>query len=55
LPTLTTASTFPLPLQYRPAIANYIVMRCEASDDEFAVEQRATQALKLYMADLGLL
>lgn len=51
---LTTASAFPLPLEYRPAIANYIVLRCETADDPFAVEQRALQALKLYLADLGL-
>ena len=50
---LTTASAFPLPLEYRPAIANYIVLRCETADDPFAVEQRALQGLKLYMADLG--
>ena len=51
---LTTSSTFPLPLEYRPAIANYIVLRCEVSDDPFAVEQRAIQALKLYLSDLGI-
>lgn len=50
---LTTASAFPLPLEYRPAIANYIVMRCETSDDPFAIEQRAIQALTLYLKDLG--
>ena len=51
---LTTASNFPLPLEYRPAIANYIVMRTEAGDDPFAVEQRALQSLKIYLNDLGL-
>ena len=51
---LTTASSFPLPLEYRPAIANYIVMRCETADDPFAVEQRAIQGLKMFMSDLGL-
>lgn len=51
---LTTASAFPLPLEYRPGIANYIVMRCETADDPFAVEQRAIQGLKLFMSDLGL-
>ena len=50
---LTTASTFPLPLEYRPAIANYIVTRCESADDPFAVEQRAIQGLKLFINDLG--
>jgi hypothetical protein len=50
---LTTASTFPLPLAYRPAIANYIVLRCETADDAFAVEERAIQGLKMYLKDLG--
>lgn len=51
---LTTASAFPLPLEYRPAIANYIVLRCETADDPFAVEQRAIQGLQMYLKDLGL-
>lgn len=51
---LTTSSSFPLPLEYRPAISNYVVMRCESSDDPMAIEQRAVQALKLYLADLGI-
>ena len=51
---LSTASAFPLPLEYRPAIANYVVMRSEAADDAFAIEQRAIQALKIYLSDLGL-
>jgi len=50
---LTTASAFPLPLEYRPGIANYVVMRCETADDPFAVEQRAIQGLKLFLADMG--
>ena len=50
---LTTASAFPLPLEYRPAIANYIVLRCETADDEFAIEQRALQGLKLFLGDLA--
>lgn len=51
---LSADDPFPFGLEYRPAIANYIVMRSEVSDDEFAVEQRAIQGLKLYMKDLGL-
>lgn len=50
---LTTASSFPLPLEYRPAIANYIVMRCETADDAFANEQRAIQGMKMFLNDLG--
>ena len=49
---LATAE-FPLPLEYRPGIANYIVMRCESADDPFAVEQRAIQGLKMFLGDLG--
>ena len=51
---LTTASSFPLPLEYRPGIANYVVLRCETADDAFANEQRAIQGLKMFMMDLGL-
>lgn len=51
---LALTDPFPLGLEYRPAIANYIVMRCEAGDDAFANEQRAIQGLKLYLNDLGL-
>lgn len=51
---LTTASSFPLPLEYRPAIVNYVVMRAEVADDAFANEQRATQGLKMFLGDLGL-
>ena len=51
---LGTTAAFPLPLEYRPAIANYIVLRCETADDPFAIEQRAMQALKLYLSDMGM-
>lgn len=51
---LSATDPFPFALEYRPALANYIVMRAEASDDEFAVEQRAIQGMKLYLKDLGL-
>ncbi len=50
---LTATDPFPFPLEYRPAIANYIVMSAEKSDDAFAIEQHAFQALKFYLADLG--
>ncbi len=51
---LAAGADFPLPLEYRPGIANYIVMRCEVADDPFAVEQRAIQGLKMFLGDLGL-
>ena len=51
---LTATDPFPFALEYRPAVANYIVMCAESSDDEFAIEQRAVQGMKLYLSDLGL-
>jgi len=51
---LAATDVFPLALEYRPGIANYIVLRCETADDAFANEQRAIQGLKLFMADFGM-
>lgn len=51
---LTTTSTFPLQTVYRPAIANYIVMRAEEGDDAFAAQAKADEGLKMYMKGLGL-
>ena len=51
---LTTASTFPLDLLYRPAIASYIVARAEEGDDAFANQAKADKSLIDYMKGLGL-
>lgn len=51
---LTTASAFPLSLEYRRPIADFIVMNTETGDDPFANEQRAVQAMKLYLSGMGL-
>lgn len=51
---LTTASTFPLDLLYRPAVAAYIVARAEEGDDAFANQAKADQSLIAYMKGLGL-
>ncbi len=51
---LAAGAASPLSLEYSPAIANYIVMRCEVADDPFANEQRAIQGLKLFMNDIGM-
>lgn len=51
---LAASDPFPLGLEYRKAVSDFIVMCCETSDDPFAVEQRAIQALKLYMKGLGM-
>ena len=45
---------FPLSLEYRKPVSDFIVMCCETADDPFAVEQRAIQALTLYMKGLGM-
>lgn len=51
---LALTDPFPLSLEYRPAITNYIVTRCESSDDAFVLSQRANQSMVLYFKDLGL-
>lgn len=51
---LAASDPFPLALEYRTAIAHYIVLRAEESDDEFALEQRAIQSMKMYLSDLGM-
>jgi len=51
---LTTASTFPLPIEYRPAIAAYIVFRSETADDAFVIKARADESLTHYIKGLGL-
>lgn len=51
---LTTASTFPLPIEYRQAITAYVVARAETADDSFVLEQRAAMEMALYLKDLGL-
>ncbi len=44
---------FPLNLEYRKAIADFVVACCETHDDPFAIEQRQIQAMKIFMNDLG--
>ena len=51
---LALTDPFPLGLEYRPGISNYIVMRSEVSDDAFANEQRAIQGLKMFLSDIGM-
>ena len=51
----TSSSLFPLPLEYRPPVCNYIVMRCEVSDDPYAIEQRAVQAMQMWVKDIGVI
>lgn len=50
---LAVTDAFPLSLEYRPGIVNYVVARCESSDDAFVIQQRANQSLALYFKDIG--
>jgi len=50
---LALTDPFPLDLEYRKAVADFIVACCETHDDAFAVEQRAIQAMKIFMNDMG--
>lgn len=50
---LALTDSFPFDLQYRDAVADYIVGCAEKSDDVFAIEQRAVQAMKLFLTEIG--
>ena len=50
---LATTSSFPLPTEYRSAIAAYIVARNQSGDDAFVIEQRAEMEMQLYLHELG--
>ena len=51
---LTTASSFPLDLEYRAAIVSYVVARNQSGDDAFANNAKADLGLKQYLSGLGL-
>lgn len=51
---LALTDSFPLALEYRPGIVNYIVARCEFGDDAFVLKQRADQALAQFLRDFGM-
>lgn len=51
---LGTSSVFPLPIEYRPAIAAYIVARSQAADDAFVLEQRAEFEMMQYLRHIGM-
>lgn len=51
---LTTASTFPLDLEYRAAIVAYIVHKNQSGDDAFVNNAKADLGLKQYLSGLGL-
>ena len=52
---LGTASTFPLPLEYRPAVVAYIVGKAQEVDDEFVNTGSVDHALKEYYRGLGVI
>lgn len=49
---LGTASTFPLPIEFRPKIANYVTYRCQTVDDQFVSTGLATQAYTIFIKEL---
>lgn len=51
---LALTADFPLPLEYRSAVATFITAMAQFGDDPFVVEQRAIQGLKMYLSGLGL-
>lgn len=51
---LALADTVPVPEPYKGVLAHYIVFRAESKDDENVVEQRAAQAMLLFMQQIGM-
>lgn len=49
---LGTAATFPLPIEYRPKIANYVTYRCQTVDDPFVATGLASQTYTLFLKEL---
>lgn len=47
-------SAVPVPDPYMDALAHYIVFRAESKDDEHVVEQRATQAMTVFLQSINL-
>lgn len=45
---LASGGTFPLPLGYLQAVADYVVFRAETRDDEHVNSQRAAQFMALF-------
>lgn len=50
---LALTDAFPLAIEYRSAIADYVVASCEDHDDQFSLEARRVQAMKAFMNDMG--
>jgi len=50
---LALTDSFPLPSEYRPAIASYVVARNQSGDDSFVLNQRAEMEMAMYLKELG--
>jgi hypothetical protein len=50
---LQLTDIFPLPIEYRYAIASYMIARNQSADDEFVIEQRADKSMADFMKGLG--
>lgn len=44
----------PVPDPYKDALAHYVVGRAESKDDEHVIEQRATQAMQMFLSSIGM-
>lgn len=51
---LALSDPFPLPIEYRPAIAAYIVSRNQRGDDAFVIEQRDDKSMADFINNLGI-
>lgn len=51
---LAATASFPLPLEYRPAIASYVVACNQSGDDQFVLTQRADMEMARYLRNLGM-
>jgi len=50
---LSVSNDCPLPIEYRAALADYVVDGMQSSDDEFINDKRAEKSLKEYFAGIG--
>jgi hypothetical protein len=49
---LALTDTFPLPLRFLQAVADYIVARAESIDDQYATDGRAQQFMTLFAQEV---
>ena len=51
---LTVSSDCPLGIEYRQAIASYIIWSLQSGDDAFVLDERASKSYKEYLAGIGM-